>query len=161
MLDYVNMDPEERIVQAGLILPSPATPGGNYVSVKTVGTLVFLAGVISSNDDAVITGTLGAGRSIEDGYSAARNCILKQLAVLRSHLGSLNRVCEIISVNGYVNAIAGFSETPQVINGASDLLIEIFGESGKHVRAAIGVSSLPGNALVEIQMVVAIHRSDI
>jgi enamine deaminase RidA (YjgF/YER057c/UK114 family) len=93
---------------------------------------------------------------VEDAYAAARRCALTQLAVLRNHLGSLDAVKEVVSVNGYVNALPGFADSPQVVNGASDLLIEVFGEAGRHVRAAIGVSSLPRNALVELQMVVAI-----
>jgi len=87
---------------------------------------------------------------------AARACGLTQLAVLRKHLGSLDLVKNVVSVNGYVNAVAGFPDTPKVINGASDLLIEVLGEDGRHVRAAVGVSALPRNALVEIQMTVEI-----
>jgi enamine deaminase RidA (YjgF/YER057c/UK114 family) len=117
---------------------------------------VYLSGVISRDEDGVITGTAGEDRSIEQGYAAARACALSQLAVLRKHLGSLDVIREIVSVNGYVNAAPGFADPPKIINGASDLLIEIFGEAGRHVRAAIGVSTLPRNALVEIQMVVAI-----
>ena len=85
---------------------------------------------------------------------AARACALTQLAVLQRHLGSLDRVKSIVALNGYVNAVAGFADSPQVINGASDLFVEIFGEAGHHVRAAIGVSGLPRNALVELQMTV-------
>jgi enamine deaminase RidA (YjgF/YER057c/UK114 family) len=148
------MGAEEAI--AKLALPAPPVAGGNYVPAKTAGSLVYLAGAISADEQGVITGSAGVDRSVEEAYAAARACALTQLAVLRKHLGSLDLVKEIISVNGYVNAAAGFSESPQVINGASDLLIEVFGEAGRHVRAAIGVSSLPRNALVELQMVVAI-----
>jgi enamine deaminase RidA (YjgF/YER057c/UK114 family) len=104
----------------------------------------------------VITGTAGADRSIAEGYAAARACALTQLAVLKHTLGSLDKVREIVSVNGYVNAVAGFPDSPAVINGASDLLVAVFGEQGRHVRAAIGVSALPRNALVELQMIVAV-----
>ncbi len=83
---------------------------------------------------------------------------MTQLAVLRRHLGTLDAIADIISVNGYVNAVAGFADSPKVVNGASDLFIEIFGEAGKHVRAAVGVSGLPRNALVELQMIVALSR---
>jgi enamine deaminase RidA (YjgF/YER057c/UK114 family) len=93
---------------------------------------------------------------VDEGYAAARACALTQLAVLRKHLGSLDVVKEIVSVNGYVNAVPDFPDSPKVVNGASDLLVQVFGEAGGHVRAAIGVSSLPRNALVELQMVVAI-----
>jgi enamine deaminase RidA (YjgF/YER057c/UK114 family) len=148
---------EERLHDLGLTLPSPPKAGGNYLSAKTVGTLVFLAGVVSTGPDGPITGTAGTDRTMEDAYAAARACALTQLAVLRAHLGSLNRIHQIVSVNGYVNAVPGFSSSPQCINGASDLLVDLFGESGRHVRAAIGVSSLPRNALVELQMTVEIH----
>ena len=104
----------------------------------------------------MITGTAGADRSIAEGYAAARACALTQLAVLKRMLGSLDKVREIVSVNGYVNAVAGFPDSPAVINGASDLLVAVFGDQGRHVRAAIGVSALPRNALVELQMIVAV-----
>jgi enamine deaminase RidA (YjgF/YER057c/UK114 family) len=93
---------------------------------------------------------------VEEGYAAARCCALTQLAALKRHLGSLDAIAEVVSVNGYVNAVSTFTEMPKVINGASDLLVEVFGEAGRHVRAALGVSSLPRNALVELQMVVRI-----
>jgi enamine deaminase RidA (YjgF/YER057c/UK114 family) len=104
----------------------------------------------------VITGTVGLDRSVEEAYAAARACALTQLAVLQRQVGSLDRIKGIVSVNGYVNAVPGFPETPKVINGASDLFIELLGESARHVRAAIGVCSLPRNALVEIQMTVEV-----
>ena len=129
-------------------------PGGNYLSAKRIGPLVYLAGVISTNSAGVMTGTVGLDRSVTDGYSAARACALTQLAVLKRELGDLESIAEIVSVNGYVNAIAGFEDSPAVINGASDLLVELLGEAGKHVRAAVGVSALPRNAIVEIQMTV-------
>ena len=130
--------------------------GGNYVSAKTAGNMVYLAGVISTNSQGVVTGTVGLDRTIEDGYTAARACALTQLAVLRRHLGSLDAVKNIVSLTGYVNAMAGFVDSPKVINGASDLLIEVFGECGRHARAAVGVSALPRNALVEVQMTVEV-----
>ena len=150
------MSAEDRLLELGIALPPPPSPGGNYVSAKAAGNLIFLAGVISTGPAGVITGTVGTDRTISEGYEAARACVLTQLAVLKQTLGSLAKVKEIVSVNGYVNAIAGFPDPPKVINGASDLLLELFGESGKHARAAIGVSALPRNALVEVQMIVAI-----
>lgn len=147
---------DARLRDLNITLPAPHAPGGNYVPAKTIGSLVFLAGAISSGPEGVITGTAGLDRSIEEGYAAARACALAQLAVLRRHLGSLDAVKSIVSVNGYVNAVQGFRDSPSVVNGASDLFIEIFGESARHVRAAIGVSALPWNALVELQMVVEI-----
>jgi enamine deaminase RidA (YjgF/YER057c/UK114 family) len=146
------MTREEHLASLGLTLSALPAPGGNYLSAKRVGPLVYLAGVISTNSAGVMTGTVGLDRSVTDGYSAARACALTQLAVLKRELGDLESIAEIVSVNGYVNAIAGFEDSPAVINGASDLLVEILGEAGKHVRAAVGVNALPRNAIVEIQM---------
>ena len=150
------MGAEKRLLELGIVLPEGPAPGGNYLSAKAVGNLVYLAGAISTGADGVITGSAGADRSIAEGYAAARACGLTQLAVLKHTLGSLDKVREIVSVNGYVNAVAGFPDSPAVINGASDLLVAVFGDQGRHVRAAIGVSALPRNALVELQMIVAI-----
>lgn len=120
--------------------------------------MLYLAGVISADAQGVITGTVGQDRSVDDGYRAARACALTQLAVIKRELGSLDAVAEVVSLNGYVNCVAGFDQSPAVINGASDLLGQIFGDAGKHVRAAVGVNALPRNALVEIQMTVRVKR---
>ena len=149
---------EAGIAELGIILPVLPTPGGNYLPARTLGQMVYLAGVISTEENGIITGTVGLDRSIEEGYVAARRCALTQLAVLKRHLGSLDAVKSIVGVNGYVNAVAGFADSPKVINGASDVLVEIFGDAGRHVRAAIGVSALPRNALVELQMTVEIQE---
>jgi enamine deaminase RidA (YjgF/YER057c/UK114 family) len=145
---------EARLQKLGIILPTPPEAGGNYVPAKTLGRIVYLAGVISSDKEGVIAGTAGLNRSIAEGYAAAKACALTQLAVLKSHLGSLDAIKQILTVSGYVNAVQGFSDSPKVINGASDLFVELFGDAGRHVRAAIGVSALPRNALVELQMTV-------
>src|ERR1700742_956152 len=150
---------EDNLAALGLALPQLPAPGGNYVSAKRLGAIVYLSGVISTGREGVITGTAGADRTIDDGYAAARACALTQLAVLKRDLGSLDAIAEIVSVNGYVNAVAGFPDSPAVINGASDLLVEIFGDAGRPVRAAVGVSALPRNALVEIQMSVRVKVS--
>jgi enamine deaminase RidA (YjgF/YER057c/UK114 family) len=147
---------EEILARAGYRLPIPPAPGGNYLSAKTVGNLVYLSGVVSTNEDGVVTGRAGDSATLDEGYAAARLCALTQLAVLKRHLGSLEVVRGIVSVNGYVSATPGFPDSPRIVNGASDLLVQVFGEAGRHVRAAIGVSSLPRNALVELQMVVEI-----
>jgi enamine deaminase RidA (YjgF/YER057c/UK114 family) len=151
------MSAEKRLLELGYSLPAAPAPGGNYLSAKVAGGLIYLAGVISMDAGGVIAGTAGADRSIADGYVAARACALTQLAVLKHSLGSLDKVRSIVSVNGYVNAVPGFPDSPAVINGASDLLAAVFGQEGKHARAAIGVSALPRNALVEVQMIVAIE----
>lgn len=150
------LDPYAALQKLDLTLPAAPAPGGNYTSAKTSGNLVFLAGVVSQTAEGIITGTVGADRTVEDGYAAARSCALLQLAVLEKHLGSLTKIRGIVSVNGYVNSIPGFAESPRIINGASDLFMAVFGEPGRHVRAAIGVSGLPRHALVELQMTVEI-----
>ena len=150
------MNVDKKLNELGLTLPDLPAPGGNYLPAKIVGNLVFLAGVISTDEYGVMTGVLGQDCTIEDGYAAARRCAMTQLAVLKQALGSLDRIKQIVSVNGYVNSVSGFPDSPKVINGASDLFVELLGEKGRHVRAAIGVSALPRNAMVEIQMAVEI-----
>lgn len=150
------MSIEAKLQEFGYTLPELPAPGGNYLPAKIVGSLVFLAGVISTDESGVMTGIVGKERSIDDAYIAARHCTLTQLAVLKQTLGSLDRVKQIVSVNGYVNTVSGFADSPKVINGASDLLVQVFGENGRHVRAALGVTALPRNAMVELQMTVEI-----
>ena len=151
--------PEAALRALGLELPPAPVPGGNYVAIKRVGTVVYLSGVISTGPDGIICGTAGVDRTIEEGYAAARACALTQLAVLRRELGSLDRVAEVLTLNGYVNTAPGFGDSPEIINGASDLLVQVFGEAGRHVRAALGVSALPRKALVELQMTVRVTES--
>jgi enamine deaminase RidA (YjgF/YER057c/UK114 family) len=142
---------EARLEKLGFILPVPPPVGGNYVPLKTIGRMVYLAGVISADAQGIVAGTIGANRSIEEGYAAARSCALTHLAILKLHLGSLDRISQIVSVNGYVNAVPGFAESPRVINGASDLLVELFGDAGRHARTTIGVPALPTDAAVEVE----------
>lgn len=149
---------EEKLEALGLALPAAPAPGGNYVSFKRVGPVAYLSGVISAGADGVIAGQAGTDRTADEGYAAARACALTQLAVLKRELGTLDAIAEILTVNGYVNAAAGFANSPAVINGASDLFIALFGEAGRHVRAAVGVSALPRNALVELQMSVRVKE---
>jgi enamine deaminase RidA (YjgF/YER057c/UK114 family) len=157
VLEYRHMEKERRLIEAGLSLPDLPAAGGNYLSAKRVGQMLYLAGVISTDERGVMAGTVGADRSVDEGYAAARACALTQLAVIKREAGSLDAVESIITVNGYVNAVPGFSDSPKVINGASDLLIAVFGEAGRHARAAVGVSALPRNAIVEVQMTVLLR----
>lgn len=150
---------EATLVALGLTLPPAPSPAGNYVAAKQVGNLIYLSGVISTGPNGVITGTAGAGSTVEQGYAAARACALTLLAVLKRDLGSLDRVAEVVAVTGYVNAASGFADSPAIVNGASDLLAEVFGDAGRHVRAALGVSALPHNALVEVQMTVKVTEA--
>lgn len=150
--------PQEKLIELGLTLPPPPSPGGNYVPAKRAGAIIFLSGVISTGPDGVITGLAGANRTIEEGYAAAQACALMQLSVINRELGSLDAVAEVLTVNGYVNAAQGFADSPAIINGASDLLVSVFGGAGRHVRAALGVSALPKGALVELQMSVRVKE---
>ena len=151
--------PERTLAALGYELPPPPPRGGNYVPPKRLGEIVYLSGVVSTGPDGFITGTAGLDRSIEEGYAAARACALTQLAILKRELGSLDQIAEVLTVNGYVNAVNGFPDSPAIINGASDLLVAVFGEAGRHVRAAVGLNALPRNALVELQMTVRVKQS--
>ncbi len=147
-----------RLAELGLDLPGPPASGGNYLPFRVVGNLVFLPGVISSwNGKLTHAGKVGGGLSVEQGYDAARICALNLLANLQAAVGDLDRVKQVVGVNGYVNCVPDFSASPKVINGASDLLVAVFGDAGRHVRAAIGVNGLPLGAAVEVQMTVEIH----
>jgi enamine deaminase RidA (YjgF/YER057c/UK114 family) len=150
--------PEEIVAALGIALPPAPLPGGNYVSAKRAGQVLYLSGVISTDAGGIITGMAGIDRTVQDGYAAARACALTLLAVLRRELGSLDEVAEVLTVNGYVNAAPGFGDSPAIVNGASDLLVQVFGEAGRHVRAALGVSALPRNALVEVQISVRVRE---
>ncbi|HEY0256426.1 MAG TPA: RidA family protein [Candidatus Methylacidiphilales bacterium] len=149
----------DKLTHLGYALPAPPAPGGNYLPWRQVGDLLFLAGVISANVEGVIKGRLGQDLNLEQGYAAARCCALTQLASIQAAVGSLERVKQIVTLNGYVCCTAEFTNPPRVINGASDLLVALFGDPGRHVRAAIGVMSLPMGAAVEVQMTVQIFPS--
>ena len=151
-------DAETQIVKLGIELPEVGAPVANYVNaVTTSGNLVFLAGKGPRKADGTyITGKVGKDLTVEEGYEAARVTGLNQLAVLKAHLGSLNRVKRIVKVTGMVNCTPDFGNQPEVINGFSDLMVEVFGDKGKHARAAVGMGSLPRGIAVEIEMIVEI-----
>ena len=146
---------EDKLHSLGYELPPPPTAAGNYLPFRRAGNLLFLSGSIAARaDGTLITGKAGAGRTLEEGYEAARVCALNQLAVIKAALGSLDAVKQVVMLNGYVNAAPDFVEVPAVINGASDLLVELFGDAGRHARAAVGAGSLPRGVLAEVQMTV-------
>jgi enamine deaminase RidA (YjgF/YER057c/UK114 family) len=152
------MGAEKKLVELGLTLPKPPQPVGAYLLAQRTGDLLFLSGTTCYSDDELLfKGRLGAEVSEEQGYAAARQTMLNLLSVTRSLLGSLDLVERIVKVNGYVNSALDFDRQPAVINGASDLLVEIFGEHGRHARTSIGVSDLPGHIPVEIEMVVQVR----
>ena len=149
------MNPEEKLHSLELTLPTAPSPGGNYLTHRRVGSLIYFSGVISiSVDGAEWIGQVGAERSLEDGYEAARVCALNVLATLKEITGNLDSIAQFIYLGGYVNAVSGYGNSPSVVNGASDLFEAIYGESGKHARAAVAVAGLPKNATVEIQVTV-------
>jgi enamine deaminase RidA (YjgF/YER057c/UK114 family) len=147
----------QRLADLGLALPNPPVAGGNYLPYRVAGSIVFLPGVISSwNGELKYRGKVGSDLTIEQGYEGAKLCALNLLANLQAAIGDLDRVKQIIGVNGYVNCVPDFPDSPKVINGASDLLVNVFGDAGRHVRAAIGVAGLPVGAAVEVQMTVEV-----
>ena len=150
-------DPEERLAELGIELPEPPSPVANYVNGVQTGNLIFLAGKGPLRADGTeIHGKLGADLTIEEGYEAARLTAINQLAVLKAMLGDLSRVVRIVKVLGMVNSDPDFVEQPAVINGFSDLIVEVFGERGKHARAAVGMATLPRGQAVEIELVVEV-----
>lgn len=149
---------ENQIKKLGLTLTKPPTPSANYVRAVTTGNLVFLAGHGPQKPDgSYYLGKLGDDLTVEQGEEAARLTGIAILSTLKSHLGDLNRVKRIVKVTGMVNATDDFTQHSKVINGFSDLMVEVFGESGKHARAAVGMSSLPIGFAVEIEMIVELE----
>jgi enamine deaminase RidA (YjgF/YER057c/UK114 family) len=145
---------EETLASLGIKLPVPLAPAGSYVPVVVSGNLAFVAGQIPTETGQVkFKGKLGRDVSIESGQQAARLCTVNALAQLKSSLGSLDRIKRFVKVTGFVNCDPSFADQPKVVNGASDLLVQIFGEKGKHARAAVGVSSLPLDSAVEVEFI--------
>ena len=156
--EIMNYNPEEKLKELGITLPEPPKPVANYVNGVRTGNLIFLAGKGPRRTDGTeITGKLGADVSIEEGYEGARLTAINQLAVLKDMLGDLNKVKRIVKVLGLVNSDPAFIDQPKVINGFSDLMVEVFGDRGKHARAAIGVASLPRAQAVEIELIVEVY----
>lgn len=151
-------DIEKRLEELGITLPEAASPAANYVNAVRSGNLLFLAGKGPGKPEGgYITGKLGDNLTVEEGYAAARLTGINQLAVLKAELGGLNRVKRILKVTGMVNATPDFTNHPEVINGFSDLMVEVFGEKGRHARAAVGMASLPRGIAVEVEMVVEVE----
>ena len=150
--------PEERLARLGIELPAAPDPVANYVNGVRTGNLIFLAGKGPRRADGTeISGKLGADLSIEQGYEAARLTAINQLAVLKEMIGDLGRVVRIVKVLGMVNSDPSFVDQPAVINGFSDLMVDVFGERGRHARAAVGMASLPRGQAVEIEMIVEVR----
>jgi enamine deaminase RidA (YjgF/YER057c/UK114 family) len=148
---------EGRLTELGMTLPEAPKPVAAYVPARKTGDLLYVSGQGPVEGGAVrYAGKVGSDISIEDGAAAARLCALNCLAQVRAALGTLDRVRQVVKVVGFVNAGPDFTQQPQVINGASELLIEVFGEAGRHARSAVGCASLPLNIAVEVEMVVEV-----
>ena len=148
------MNPEAKLAELGLTLPNPPAAAGSYVPTVRTGNLLFCAGTIAVfNGQQTHIGQVGKEQTIETAKKAAEICVLNTLANIKAAVGSLDRVTRIVMVNGFVNAIDGFTDSPAVINGASDLLVKVFGEAGKHARAAVASNGLPRGTTVEVVLV--------
>ena len=149
---------EEKLKEMGYTLPPPLPSVGNYIAGYRVGNVVFLSGVAPSREDgSVVKGKVGRELSVEQGYEAARYCALNILANLKSVIGDLDKVTHFVKVLGMVNSEPEFGETPAVINGFSDLLMEAFGERGRHARSAVGMATLPFGIAVEVEAIVEVE----
>jgi enamine deaminase RidA (YjgF/YER057c/UK114 family) len=146
---------DQRLTELKIELPNAAAPMANYVPAVRTGNLLFVSGQVCQwNGERRFTGKLGAEISLEEGKQAARLCALHLLAQTKRFLeGDLDRVVRVVRMGGFVNAVPSFTEQPQVVNGASDLMVEVFGDAGRHARAAVGVGSLPGGAAVEVDAI--------
>jgi len=146
---------DEKLAELGITLPEVASPVGSYVPVKVTGALAFVSGMLPVVDGHLKqAGRVGETVTTEEGYGLARICAINALAALKSAIGTLDRVKGIAMVQGFVQAAADYTDVPKVINGASDLLVALFGDSGRHARFAVGVASLPMNAPVEVAFIV-------
>ncbi|MBI1392156.1 MAG: RidA family protein [Alphaproteobacteria bacterium] len=149
---------EQRLAELGLKLPAPAKPVADYVPFVVSGSLVFVSGQVSMTPDGLIEGKLGDGLDVDDGVRAARACALNIVSQLKEACrGDLDRVTRIVKLGGFVNCAPGFTAQPKVIDGASTLMREIFGDAGRHARAAVGAPSLPLGAAVEIDAIAEIR----
>lgn len=151
------MSYEHKLKELALELPQPPKPLATYVPAVLAGNLLFLSGVLPMRDgQLVFSGKLGQDLTVEQGIEAAKLSILNALAIAKQELGTLDRITRVVKVVGYVASAKGFVQQPQVLNGASDLLVTIFGEAGRHARVAVGAAELPRGAAVEIEVIFSV-----
>ena len=151
------MSIEARLAELGIVLPAPAAPVAAYVPVVIAGGLAHVSGQVSFVDGTLRKGRLGADVSLEEGIEAAQGCGLMILAQLKAALGSLDRVERVVKLGAFVNSTPDFTDQPKVANGASELMVAVFGDAGKHARSAVGVPSLPLGVAVEVDAIVAVR----
>ena len=144
---------EKKLADLGIVLPTPATPIANYVGFVRTGALLIVSGQICLGPDGklIATGKLGAAVSVEDGQKAARACAINVLAQVKAALGDLDKVKQVARLGGFINSDPAFLDGPKVMNGASDLMVAVFGDKGRHARTTVGVAVLPGDAAVEVE----------
>jgi enamine deaminase RidA (YjgF/YER057c/UK114 family) len=146
---------DERLKELGIEIPTPPSPAGSYIPVVITGNLAFVSGQIPMKEGKVVfQGKVPENQSVDSARDAAKICIINGLAQLKTNLGSLDKITKFVRISGFVNSNPNFAEQPKVINAASDLLVEIFGDMAKHSRIAVGVANLPLNSTVEIDMIV-------
>jgi enamine deaminase RidA (YjgF/YER057c/UK114 family) len=154
------MTPEERLNTLGITLPEAIKPLGSYIPTVRVGELIFLSGVLPLKEGRLLKiGKVGSSLTLEEAQEAARLCIINALSILRDEIGSLDNVKRCIRLTGYIASEKDFIEQPKVLNPASDLLVEVFGEAGRHSRVAVGVASLPLDSPIEIELIFAVGGS--
>ena len=144
---------EKKLAELGIVLPTPATPVANYIPFVRVGALLFVSGQIclDGSGKLVAKGRLGDGVSVEDGQKAARACAINVLAQVKAALGDLDKVKQVARLGGFINSTPSFLEGPKVMNGASDLMVAVLGDKGRHARTTVGVAALPADAAVEVE----------
>ncbi|MCK0197588.1 RidA family protein [Ancylobacter sp. 6x-1] len=147
---------DARLATLGLIIPTPTAPAANYVPSVQSGNLLFISGQISIADGTLLTGKLGADVDLEAGRAAARQCGINLIAQIKAAIGDLDRVKRVVKLVAFVNSTPDFTDQPKVVNGCSDLFVEVFGDAGRHARSAVGVAALPFNVSVEIEAIVEI-----
>ena len=154
-----DYNPEQKLEELGILLSIPSSPVANYVNTVRTGNLIYISGKGPlKSDGSYVLGKLGENLTLEQGYEAARLTAINLISTLKASIGDLSKVKRIVRVTGMVNAASDFTDHPKVMNGCSDLLVEVFGENGKHTRVAVGMNSLPLNIAVEIDMIVEISN---